>query len=135
MYNSLEMVKTHYRYPYPEINYLETSSISFMVNLRNRQVFFMFQKENHLCWRKTRFLSNIQLRILPIKKFRVGKDAQKVITRDFCFTNVPVDSFNEEEYFLEWFVIFNKLSIIPWFILGKKSFSNPGKLALFLQFF
>ena len=119
------------KYLYPEINYLETFSVSFIVNLRNRQVFLCLEK-NHLCWRKSRFLSNIQLRILPIKKFIVGNDDQK--TRNFYFTNVSVDSFKEEEYFLEWFVIFNKLLIIPWVIFAKKSFSHPGKLALFLQF-
>ena len=135
------MVKTHLRYPYPtedcllyEINYLDTSSISFIIDLRNQVRFFMFQKKSSLL-KNSKFFSNIQLRILPIKKFRVGNDDKKVTTLDFCFSNYLLIHSRKRNIFLERFVIFNKLSIMPWFIFGKKSFSNLEKLALFIKFF
>ena len=64
-----------------------TETIFYCPVLQSRLV-FVYVLEKQICCKKSRFPSNIQSGILPIIKFITGDDDQKVITFDFCFTNV-----------------------------------------------
>lgn len=73
-----------------EIDYTETSLrispifLTISLNTDDNFLFIFLTKSNS---RKPRFSSNIQLGIL---RFEVVLDARKVITYDFCFTNLCI---------------------------------------------
>ena len=111
-------------------------SKAFLYHLKN---FVYVLEKKQICWRKSRFPSNIQLGILPSTKFHKKWWRFKSHYIWFCFTNLRIcrESVEKlekkEDFFWERLILSNELHFVPCFILifGKKSSCNLIKLALF----